>query len=1431
MMMDPAWRAVTGGRPAYEKTQDDWARTLMLEHRSGVPAPLLDSMSGVMNAARTRVAMTDDYKTFSGLDPKTVQWLSAHEDNMKIARDDAEALDGVTGALRELDSVLNAEPANALLAEYARAISPERPADIVLDIRGGFSDAFESRAHANMFTARSGELFPFEIINFIEAYVRAEMETPPMPKIPARPSTFSGNVPRVPGIEKPISDEDAKALAEWKPAKMDFEKSTAVSGFIKDWLREMPEYHGIQSGYNLAMSGLSSVIRRASIDDRWEGGWDTDADLLGSLTEQRRAVARKAAGFWYAAAKKADPGPYILPPDGTWSRKGHELLRAAPYTGMAVAEFVLTAAATKKILGPSLAAVDKFTDAAAAAQYAVDASKFAEAAAFAYGSWNGINKEAAGQAGAVFERGIEAGMTYEEARAAEVSAYWMNVAVLSVSDPLQNALAFGFVNPFGRFLGKSRAARTAVWAMNSGVSGLFEGGEEWGQAEIDNTVLGLPRDERQMWKEFGIGFAMGTLHTSVGTGVRGIANERARINKSRELSDRLEKLLRAAEATKTAARIPEALGDFVEQASEGKIEDLWIDGEVLYGFAQSAGVKSEEELADVLGVEDDYRAEFIEMLKAGSDVRTKGSALISKIAAEPEKYAEIRRHLKFNPGDMSAAEAEIAERDFNPVEKAYIADTRALHERTLALGERFADFMDDAKEQLRAAARPDLFGMNGKNAEMYLTLYLTGMVRKAERMGVPVEELVKPGAFQVIRDAAGGVKIRIDRGMGAGQSGGAVVLEEHPAYAQAMYRNPAKDIIEFRNNVVSGKSGKSYFEFTAPSGTTVEIAYSNVKHFHGANEQALSDAELKALTDNIENIQEYAYTEGTTGKYGGQLVLTKIDTPEGKFGVVFEYQPSGRVFVISAFKSTYKGIDAWMKKEGAHASSASKTFKQGQITLSASQPSIEEGRTPRALETEKSATAISTGRPLSVESIQQELGIVKQSENETFYQGAGEKTRAADTDAKYFAAIEAGDMETAQKIVDSQARKKGYISGGEYRMNHRAPNSRDEDVTTRLDLAVESGIVPPDYWTKPRIYLSDSREFESHRIILNTLNLGKDTIKMYRAVPKNVKEAGFRNGDWITPSREYAKAEGELITGGYRIIENEVNVRDVWWDGNSISEFGYDDGSEYAYRNTKNNRKLTDAIARDENGSIVPPSARFNAGRPETYYQMGAGARAIIADINTGTFDPANPNIYYQSDGTNWSGLTGLVSLEENIRSGSEGMDRVISDHVGAENAMWREGIDGISFIWGKPGKGKTFKGGYGVSHIIAKRNAAGQDGPAIARKMVEVIANGTISDPYQEHDRTKINIDHGGYRAVLTQTVNGNKRTWLTTGFFLENENSESDAASGEYGPVVPGATLSESTRPNVEEVADSELNDSLPSPEEIFKQLETQNGEETER
>jgi hypothetical protein len=86
----------------------------------------------------------------------------------------------------------------------------------------------------------------------------------------------------------------------------------------------------------------------------------------------------------------------------------------------------------------------------------------------------------------------------------------------------------------------------------------------------------------------------------------------------------------------------------------------------------------------------------------------------------------------------------------------------------------------------------------------------------------------------------------------------------------------------------------------------------------------------------------------------------------------------------------------------------------------------------------------------------------------------------------------------------------------------------------------------------------------------------------------------FRNSDWVTPSREYAEGEGAEIPGGYRIIERVVNIKDVWWDANDINEFGYDDGKNYVYKNTKNNRKLNDVITRDSEGNIIPPSKRFN---------------------------------------------------------------------------------------------------------------------------------------------------------------------------------------------------------------------------------------------
>lgn len=215
-------------------------------------------------------------------------------------------------------------------------------------------------------------------------------------------------------------------------------------------------------------------------------------------------------------------------------------------------------------------------------------------------------------------------------------------------------------------------------------------------------------------------------------------------------------------------------------------------------------------------------------------------------------------------------------------------------------------------------------------------------------------------------------------------------------------------------------------------------------------------------------------------------------------------------------------------------------------------------------------------------------------------------------DEKYMDAIANGDMDAAQKMVDAAARAAGYVTGDEYRMSHRAPNS--EDDVSLMDVR-GADLVPDDYWTHPQWYQGTAEERSAFNNVLAAMRRddarvasgrspGYAGITVYRAVPKTVKDNDVRNGDWVSPSLEYAKAEGAMIPEGYRIISQQALLKNLYWDGNSIAELGYDDGRSYAYKNTKNNRKLTDVVTRDDDGNIIPLSKRFNARKDDVRYSL-----------------------------------------------------------------------------------------------------------------------------------------------------------------------------------------------------------------------------------
>ncbi len=88
-------------------------------------------------------------------------------------------------------------------------------------------------------------------------------------------------------------------------------------------------------------------------------------------------------------------------------------------------------------------------------------------------------------------------------------------------------------------------------------------------------------------------------------------------------------------------------------------------------------------------------------------------------------------------------------------------------------------------------------------------------------------------------------------------------------------------------------------------------------------------------------------------------------------------------------------------------------------------------------------------------------------------------------DAEYMAAVERGDMETAQRMVNEYAKVRGYVvDDPERKMMHQAPSfvpgtMEDHERYGHVngeDLALGSGIVPNDYWTHPQYYQTEAAQ-------------------------------------------------------------------------------------------------------------------------------------------------------------------------------------------------------------------------------------------------------------------------------------------------------------------------------------------------------------------
>lgn len=144
--------------------------------------------------------------------------------------------------------------------------------------------------------------------------------------------------------------------------------------------------------------------------------------------------------------------------------------------------------------------------------------------------------------------------------------------------------------------------------------------------------------------------------------------------------------------------------------------------------------------------------------------------------------------------------------------------------------------------------------------------------------------------------------------------------------------------------------------------------------------------------------------------------------------------------------------------------------------------------------------------------------------------------------------------------VNLARRRKFSRPKPEYKGGHTAPTRLDDVAKPIFDL---KNVYPDDIYSSAATRLyghGEPFDIDSVKILQSVKNNPDAEVIVYRAMPK---AAGMRReinpGDWVTPSLQYAKDHGEnALNGSYVIKRKRAKAKDLFTDGNSIHEWGYD---------------------------------------------------------------------------------------------------------------------------------------------------------------------------------------------------------------------------------------------------------------------------------
>lgn len=167
------------------------------------------------------------------------------------------------------------------------------------------------------------------------------------------------------------------------------------------------------------------------------------------------------------------------------------------------------------------------------------------------------------------------------------------------------------------------------------------------------------------------------------------------------------------------------------------------------------------------------------------------------------------------------------------------------------------------------------------------------------------------------------------------------------------------------------------------------------------------------------------------------------------------------------------------------------------------------------------------------------------------------------------------------------------LAEGDYRMGHQAPGPEEDgnDPMHRLE-----NTFPPDVYDHPEWYGVghsggdsdyENATLESWHHVQRVRGNPDKKVRIYRALPADYAHEGFHTGDWVTPSKTYARMHAAQPDSkdNWPIISTLVPAKHLHTDGNDMNEWGYN-GPDDAHPMVAHKGGYNQEIRQRADGSI-----------------------------------------------------------------------------------------------------------------------------------------------------------------------------------------------------------------------------------------------------